>query len=118
MNWRIACILLVAVLAALGGGCRKDGYRLIVLNEGLHWATVAYTTSEEVEESSGTTYTSGGGETVELRPGDTLTRKLSSFDSVYVAVSRRGDGLVVFQEAFGRDDFKGPDHELRIVVRP
>jgi len=108
---------LITVLAGLG--CEDSGYTLSIHHDGLHLATVTYLYSYEAkDEVTGDTFTDSGGKTVDLKPGQTLTETIEKLETLSVEVVRQGDGAVVFQQIYGPEDFKGPDNELKIVVRP
>jgi hypothetical protein len=119
MHKRIAVPALLALLA-LGGGCDLGTTRsLVVRNQGYFDAEVTlhhtYGVYDEAEEE---TTTESTWSTSDLAPGESLRRELRSMVSVYVEVRRKGDGHLLLSETFFPEDFKGPEDELEIVVRP
>jgi len=118
MQLRIIVPTLFALLA-LGGGCELGTSRiLIVRNEGFAEAEVTYeltySSYDDVEEE---TKTESFWETANVKPGQSLRRELRGLDSLYLEV-RRMNGSILMSETYGPGDFKGPDDELVVVVRP
>ena len=118
MKLRIAVPALLAALAL--GGCDPGKTRtLVVRNQGFFEAevTMQHTTGvyDEIEDES---TTESAWSTSDLLPGKSLRRELTSMVSVYLEVRRKGDGYLLLSETFFPKDFKGPDDELEVVVRP
>ena len=119
MKLRIAVPALLAALAFTGGCDLGKTRTLVVRNQGFWEAEVTlrhtYAVYDDIEEES---TTESAWSTTDLPPGKSLRRELRSMVSLYLEVRRKGDGVLLLSETFYPGDFKGPDDELEIVVRP